>query len=153
MKLDGKRVIITGGSKGLGAAIGILFADEGATTSVIDLDGSGPQFFQADVTQPDSIRGAIDAAHAAMGGIDVVVASAGVSSLPRARFVRCWSWNQSTTTSCKTSTLGACSSPFSKLVDTWSPMEQRARWFHLHLSRRSEQPPGPMLYRRRRRGC
>jgi NAD(P)-dependent dehydrogenase (short-subunit alcohol dehydrogenase family) len=86
MKLEGKKVVITGGAKGIGEAIGSMFTDEGAMVAVIDLTGSGPLFFVGDVTSPESIRTAIDAAHAALGGIDIVVASAGVSAHPDSEF-------------------------------------------------------------------
>ena len=37
MKLEGKKVVITGGAKGIGEAIGSMFTDEGALVAVIDL--------------------------------------------------------------------------------------------------------------------
>ncbi len=101
-RLEGKRAIITGGASGLGAAIADRFAGEGAAVAVIDLprmaergaavvDGlhsAGVQacFVAGDVLDASSIRGAIDEAAEAIGGVDLCIASAGVASHPDAGF-------------------------------------------------------------------
>lgn len=101
-RLEGKRAIITGGASGLGAAIARRFAGEGAAVALIDLPlmaergvgvadeltGAGARawFVAGDVVDADSIRSAIDQAAAAMGGVDLCVASAGVAAHPDAGF-------------------------------------------------------------------
>jgi NAD(P)-dependent dehydrogenase (short-subunit alcohol dehydrogenase family) len=101
-RLDGKRAIITGGASGLGAAIAHRFAGEGAAVSIIDLPrmaergtavakeltdaGAPAAFVPGDVLDVASIRSAIDQASAQIGGVDICVASAGVSSHPDAGF-------------------------------------------------------------------
>jgi NAD(P)-dependent dehydrogenase (short-subunit alcohol dehydrogenase family) len=101
-RLDGKRAVITGGASGLGAAIAHRFAGEGAVVAVIDLPRMAERgiavatelrdadtdawFVPGDVLDAGSIRAAIDQAAAEMGGIDLCIASAGVSSHPDAGF-------------------------------------------------------------------
>jgi NAD(P)-dependent dehydrogenase (short-subunit alcohol dehydrogenase family) len=98
MRLEGKRAVITGGASGLGAAIARRFAAEGATVALIDLPkmsergsalveelGTG-HFVAGDVLDATSIRGAIDQAATLMGGVELCVASAGVSAHPQAGF-------------------------------------------------------------------
>jgi len=101
-RLHGKRAVITGGASGLGAAIARRFVEEGAAVALIDLDrmadrandlvaeltGAGGQavFVVGDVLQAASIRHAIDVADEAMGGLDLCIASAGVSAHPDAGF-------------------------------------------------------------------
>jgi 3-oxoacyl-[acyl-carrier protein] reductase len=101
-RLEGKRAIITGGASGLGAAIAHRFAGEGASVAVIDLPrmaergmavatelnetGALAAFVAGDVLDVGSIRSAIDQAAGEIGGVDICVASAGVSSHPDAGF-------------------------------------------------------------------
>ncbi len=94
--LAGKRVFITGGASGIGAATAERFLAEGANVSVLDRDAQAgerigrelPQLsaiFRADVTAPNEVQSAFDEAVAQMGGIDVVINNAGISI--RHRFV------------------------------------------------------------------
>jgi NAD(P)-dependent dehydrogenase (short-subunit alcohol dehydrogenase family) len=101
-RLQSKHAVITGGASGLGAAIARRFVEEGAAVAVIDLprmtpraealvgeltDAGGRAHFEAgDVLEPASIRAAIDASAAAIGGVDVCIASAGVAGHPDAGF-------------------------------------------------------------------
>ena len=88
--LDGRRAVITGGASGIGRATARRMAAEGASVAVIDLndDGAsevaretGGRHFVADVTDPDGLRDAVDAAAAAMGGISVLFNNAGVGNV------------------------------------------------------------------------
>lgn len=101
-RLQGKRAIITGGASGLGAAMARRFCEEGAGVAVIDLPhmidraealvaelesiGAEAHFVPGDVLDVASIRGAIDHAADAMGGVSICVASAGVAFHPDAGF-------------------------------------------------------------------
>ena len=101
-RLEGKRAIITGGASGLGAAIAHRFAGEGALVGIIDLPqmsergtavatalndgGARAAFVAGDVLDAGSIRAAIDQAATEIGGVDICIASAGVSSHPDAGF-------------------------------------------------------------------
>src|SRR6266568_3493231 len=90
--LRGKRAVITGAGMGMGRATAIRFAAEGARVGLIDRDeaaagavageieaaGGEAIVLVADVTSEDDVAAAIERAAAAWGGLDVVVANAGV---------------------------------------------------------------------------
>ncbi|MFE0103546.1 SDR family NAD(P)-dependent oxidoreductase [Streptomyces sp. NPDC059009] len=80
--LAGKTAFITGGSSGIGLAIGRALQDEGAVVTVCGrdrerLEGCGLPGIQADVTDPDALARAVDEAAGRMGGLDLLVANAG----------------------------------------------------------------------------
>lgn len=84
--LEGRIALVTGGSRGLGAAIVRCLAGLGARGSAVDLasparDGTPADEFmpvQADVTSEDSIKAAVDRTVEQFGRLDIVVANAGV---------------------------------------------------------------------------
>jgi 3alpha(or 20beta)-hydroxysteroid dehydrogenase len=81
--LEGRRFLVTGGARGLGAAVVDTLAAHGATGLVIDLrgpdEGTLPwPFVAADVTDEDAMRAATEASSAEHGPFDGVVAAAGV---------------------------------------------------------------------------
>ena len=87
--LDGQRAVITGGASGIGRATARRMAEQGAAVAVIDLNGDaasevateiGGTAHVADVTDPDGLRHAVDAASAAMGGITVLFNNAGIGN-------------------------------------------------------------------------
>jgi 3-oxoacyl-[acyl-carrier protein] reductase/bacilysin biosynthesis oxidoreductase BacG len=90
--LEGKKVVVTGASRGIGEAIAEAFASEGSELAL--LARSQPALQQlatrlsaqvrataivADLAQADDARVAIDRAIGALGGIDVLVNNAGTS--------------------------------------------------------------------------
>ena len=91
-RISGKRVIITGAGNGIGRATAIRFAQESARVGLIDINrgavdevfsritSSGGEALQliADVTGEDQVARAVDEAVARWGGLDVVVANAGI---------------------------------------------------------------------------
>jgi 3-oxoacyl-[acyl-carrier protein] reductase len=80
--LSGRKAFITGGSRGIGLAIAQALTAEGAHVVICGRDpaslaGSGLRGVQADVTVPDELGRAVDAAALQLGGLDVLVANAG----------------------------------------------------------------------------
>lgn len=90
MRLDGKRIVVTGGASGIGRAIVGRFAQEGALVAVADLDvgradevvaeveGSGGRAVavDVDVTDESRVAGMVAAVTEAFGGVDVLVNNA-----------------------------------------------------------------------------
>ena len=95
-RLAGKKIFITGGAQGLGAAMAKGAAAEGARVTVTDINGAGAEKVAADinakhgagtafayahdVTNEEQWMSALEAANAAMGGISGLVNNAGISS-------------------------------------------------------------------------
>jgi NAD(P)-dependent dehydrogenase (short-subunit alcohol dehydrogenase family) len=89
MKLQGKVAIVTGGARGIGAAICRRYADEGARVVVADLlaeeagalaaeIGRGALGLALDVTRQGSIDAAVAATVDQAGGVDILVNNAGI---------------------------------------------------------------------------
>ncbi len=91
-RLHGKRCLITGAASGVGRAAAHVFAAEGASLALVDIDGAGLKATAAevkplsggifvavaDISDEAQISAAITEANEALGGLDVVVANAGI---------------------------------------------------------------------------
>lgn len=91
-QLEGKVAAITGGGSGIGAAIALLFAQEGADIAVLDRDERNASAvaeeagafagrtaaLAVDVTDGEAVRNAMDDVADRFGGIDILVSAAGI---------------------------------------------------------------------------
>lgn len=89
MRLNGKTAIITGGARGIGAAVAEGYAREGAKVCIADIEikaaeetaariGNGAFAFRLDVTKMDSIKACVAEAEKRFGGIDILFNNAAV---------------------------------------------------------------------------
>lgn len=92
--LRGKTAIVTGGNSGLGRAFTVALAkagadvlvpsicdDDGSTRALVEEPGRRYEFLQIDITRPDAPARVIQEAIDRLGGLDVLVNSAGISTL------------------------------------------------------------------------
>jgi 3-oxoacyl-[acyl-carrier protein] reductase len=91
MENQGRAILVTGASRGIGAAVAHAFAAAGDRVAVhyganrdlaeqvaAALPGAGHLVVGADLADPDAVRRMVDAAAEAHGGLDVVVNNAGI---------------------------------------------------------------------------
>ena len=111
----GKRVLVTGGASGLGAAVARAVAEAGGRPAILDVDlaglgraGSGragqdsagedwsaaAPAYQADVTDRAAVERAVEAAAQALGGLDAVVTAAGIDRCGRLDEVPADAWER-----------------------------------------------------------
>lgn len=92
--LEGKRALVTGGSRGIGAAIATALAQEGADVAItyqhsadraaqvvadIRSTGRNAVAILADASDPVAVRRSVDEAVSALGGLDILVNNAGIA--------------------------------------------------------------------------
>ncbi len=95
MPVDGKVVLITGAGQGIGRAIALRLAKDGADVAIVDVNAGTMQAvadevrkvgrkattFKADVTKRDDVGAAVDHAEKQLGGFDVMVNNAGIAQV------------------------------------------------------------------------
>ena len=92
-EVAGKTVLITGGGRGIGLGLARALVARGASIALVDIEAEsvtraaeqlGPRAvgIAADVSDREAIEGAVAAAAERFGGVDVVVANAGIAPAP-----------------------------------------------------------------------
>lgn len=104
MQLAGKRIIVTGGARGIGAAIVAAYIAEGAHVISFDVDisqepltgeGSGWAKSQiCDISDSASVNEAFDLATDQLGGLDVLVNAAGIAPNATAEEIALDEWER-----------------------------------------------------------
>lgn len=105
MDFSGKRVVITGGTRGIGRASALAFTARGATVALVyrsdeeaanatlaSLPAGDHLLIRKDIADPTQAREAVESAAELMGGLDVVVNSAGIGGHHRPDEVDYGSW-------------------------------------------------------------
>ena len=86
-QLDGRKILITGAASGMGREIAQVFAGEGASLALVDLDGDGVGTVaqalgafagKCDVADRDEVNRVVAEAGASMDGVDGVINAAGI---------------------------------------------------------------------------
>jgi NAD(P)-dependent dehydrogenase (short-subunit alcohol dehydrogenase family) len=86
-ELAGKRVLVTGGTKGMGEAVVRRLRADGATVMItarsMPKDLEAPELFiPADVSAPEGAQKVVDAVFDRLGGLDILINNVGGSSAP-----------------------------------------------------------------------
>jgi NAD(P)-dependent dehydrogenase (short-subunit alcohol dehydrogenase family) len=96
MMLDGRVAAITGGASGIGRAIAMRFASEGARVAILDMNAESaeeviaelldagarePFFVEIDVRDGDSVDAVFNEIARRAGGVDILVTSAGIRTI------------------------------------------------------------------------
>ena len=89
-RFEGRRAVVTGGASGIGLGVSKRLIAEGAQVAIWDRSpdalaaareaaGEGATGVQVDITDPNAVQAACDRTLSTLGGIDILVASAGIT--------------------------------------------------------------------------
>lgn len=93
MRLDGKRIFVTGGARGIGKSVATAFAEAGANIAIVDIDieeaqktaeelaentGGKVIAVKTDVTSPIQVNQMIETVVSELGGLEAAFCNAGI---------------------------------------------------------------------------
>lgn len=121
MRLEGKVALISGGARGIGAAMSTRFAAEGAHVCIGDIEdaagialadtiqatGQDARFVRLDVIDSAAWQAAVDALVADFGGVDILVNNAGIYDRRPLEEISAESWDRVMGVNAKGPFLGA----------------------------------------------
>lgn len=103
-QLDGKKIIVTGGARGIGAAVVSAYVEQGGQVVSLDIgnhanvedpQGPGRVFHRhCDIAQSQSVDEAFAWAAQRLGGLDVLVHAAGIAPNAQAQDIELDQWEQ-----------------------------------------------------------
>lgn len=103
-QLDGRKIAVTGGARGIGAAVVSAYVEQGARVVSLDLGASedllasdGPGWSRSrhcDVADSASVKQAFAWASEQLGGLDVLVHAAGIAPNAKAEDIELDQWEQ-----------------------------------------------------------
>ena len=106
MRFAGKKAIVTGSAGAIGAAIARAFAEQGASLGLIDIrptmmgvdvaakGRAGVFDYVADLSRTEELKRAIQNAIEALGGVDILVNAAGITSFGSAASLEETEWDR-----------------------------------------------------------